>query len=272
MRMSLEHLVARGEGIVRLKGKTAIVTGAGSGIGQATALRFAEEGAAVVCADVDAGRNEAVAEEIRAGGGRAQAIKADVTSDDDVADLISGSISSLGHVDILINNAGQAVIGTAEEISGVDWDHQLDVNLKSIYRTSRAIWPHFRAQGGGVILNTASVAGLIGVPGQVSYGVSKAGVVMITKNMALDGAKECIRVNCVCPGWVPTPMVDYHLSLLDEPEAFRARLEGLHPLGLGDPMHIAAGFLFLASDEARWITGIALPIDGGLTCGLNAKD
>jgi len=257
---------------MRLEGKTAIVTGAGSGIGQATAVRFAEEGAAVVCADVDAGRNEMAAKEIRATGGRAEAIKADVTSDDDVADLIARSIASLGHIDILVNNAGQAVIGTAEEISDADWDRQLNVNLKSIYRTSRVIWSHFRAQGGGVILNTASVAGLIGVPGQLSYGVSKAGVVMITKNLALDGAKEHIRVNCVCPGWVPTPMVDYHMSLLDEPEAFRARLAGLHPLGLGDPKHIAAGFLFLASDEARWITGIALPIDGGLTCGLAAED
>ena len=256
---------------MRLEGKTAIVTGAGSGIGQATAARFAEEGAAIVCADVDAGRNEAVAQEIRTTGGRAEAIKADVTSDDDVADQIARSIASLGHIDILVN-AGQAVIGTAEEISGDDWDRQLDVNLKSIYRTSKAIWSHFRTQGGGVILNTASVAGLIGVPGQVSYGVSKAGAVMITRNMALDGAKEHIRVDCICPGWVPTPMVDYHMSLVDEPEAFRAHLAGLHPLGLGDPKHIAAGFLFLASDEARWITGIALPIDGGLTCGLATED
>ncbi len=257
---------------MRLQGKSAIVTGAASGIGRATASRFAAEGASVICADVDAEQNQVVAEEIRAAGGRAEAIKADVTSDDDVADLIARAIASLGRVDILVNNAGQAVIGTAEEISGEDWDRQLDVNLKSIYRASKAIWPHFRAQGGGIILNTASVAGLIGVPGQVSYGVSKAGAVMITKNMALDGAKDNIRVNCVCPGWVPTPMVDGHLAQLDEPEAFQARLEGLHPLGLGDPKHIAAGFLFLASDEARWITGIALPIDGGLTCGLAAED
>ncbi|MEE8171352.1 MAG: SDR family oxidoreductase [Alphaproteobacteria bacterium] len=255
---------------MRLEGKSAIVTGAGSGIGKATACRFAEEGAIVICADLNREGNEATVTDNRAAGGRAEAVEADVTRDEDVANLIARSVSAVERVDILINNAGQAVIGTVEEVSSEDWDRQLDVNLKSIYRASKAIWPHFKAEGGGIILNTASIAGLIGIPGQVSYGVSKAGAVMITKCMALDGAKHNIRVNCVCPGWVPTPMVEYHKSQLDDPEAFQSRLERLHPLGLGEPAHIAAGFVFLASDEARWITGIALPIDGGLTCGIAA--
>lgn len=255
---------------MRLEGKSAIVTGAGSGIGKATARRFAREGATVICAELNQDSNEATVAEICAAGGRAEAVTTDVTRDEDVANLVARAISTVERVDILINNAGQAVIGTVEEISANDWDHQLDVNLKSIYLTSKAIWPHFKAEGGGIILNTASIAGLTGVPGQVSYGVSKAGAVMITKCMALDGAKDNIRVNCVCPGWVPTPMIDYHLSQLDDPKAFQARLERLHPLGLGDPEHIATGFVFLASDEARWITGIALPIDGGLTCGIAA--
>ncbi len=255
---------------MRLQGKSAIITGAGSGIGKATAQRFAAEGAMVICAGLSKADNQATVAEIHAAGGRAEAIEADVSRDEDVANLVARAIAAVERVDILINNAGQAVIGTVEEVSSEDWDRQLDVNLKSIYRTSKAIWPHFKARGGGIILNTASIAGLIGTPGQVSYGVSKAGAVMITKCMALDGAKDNIRVNCVCPGWVPTPMVDYHMSQLDDPAAFQARIERLHPLGLGETQHIAAGFLFLASDEAHWITGIALPIDGGLTCGLVA--
>ena len=140
--------------------------------------------------------------------------------------------------------------------------------VTSIYRTAKAIWGHMRARGGGVILNTASIAGLIGTPGQVAYGTSKGAVVTLTKCLALDGAKDRIRVNCICPGWVRTPMVDYHLSRLDDPEGFAARLEKLHPLGVGDPASVAGGFVYLASDEATWITGIALTIDGGVSCGL----
>ncbi len=256
---------------MRLSGKTAIITGAGSGIGKATALRFAEEGAVVVCAGLSKEDNETTVGEIEKFGRKAYAIKTDVTSDDDIGKLISQSISILKKVDVLINNAGQAVIGTVEEVSNEDWDRQLDVNLKSIYRASKTIWPHFREAGGGIIINTASIAGLIGTPGQASYGVSKAGCVMLTKCMALDGAKDNIRVNCICPGWVPTPMVDYHMSQLEEPQAFVNRLEKLHPLGLGDTKYIAAGFVYLASDEAGWITGTELTIDGGLTCGLQAE-
>ena len=252
----------------RLEGKAAIITGAGSGIGRATALRFAEEGASVVCAGLSAGDNVATVHAIEEAGGAAVAIEADVTRDKDVAGLIQGAIEALGHVDVLINNAGQAVIGTVEEVESADWDHQIDVNVTSVYRAAKAIWAHMRGRGGGVILNTASIAGLVGTPGQVAYGTSKGSVVMLTKCLALDGAKDQIRVNCICPGWVWTPMVDYHMSQLDDPEGFKARLEKLHPLGIGDPASIAGGFVYLASDEARWITGIALTIDGGVSCGL----
>ncbi len=253
---------------MRLDSKRVIITGAASGIGQATALRFAEEGAQVACVDVQADENRATVGQIEAAGGRAVAITADVMRDDDVAAMIARAIEALGHVDVLINNAGQAVVGTLTDVDGADWDRQLDVNVKSIYRASKAIWPHLEARGGGVILNTASIAGLIGTPGQVAYGASKGAAVMLTKCMALDGAAHNIRVNCVCPGWTPTPMVAYHMSQLDDPDAFMAKLEKAHPLGLGEPRHIANGFLYLASDEASWITGIALTIDGGLTCGL----
>ena len=256
---------------MRLGGKTAIVTGAGSGIGRATALRFAAEGASVACAGLSADDNIATVRAIEAQGGNAVAIEADVMQDDDVAGMVEAAIEALGHVDILVNNAGQAVIGTVEDVERQDWDRQMDVNVTSIYRGAKAVWGHMRERGGGAILITASVAGLIGTPGQAAYATSKGAAVMLTRCLALDGAKDQIRVNCVCPGWVQTPMVDYHLSQIDDPEAFKDRLARLHPLGTGDPGDIAAGFVYLASDEAHWVTGIALTIDGGVSCGLVAE-
>ncbi|MBT4426411.1 MAG: SDR family oxidoreductase [Rhodospirillaceae bacterium] len=250
---------------MRLKGKKAIITGAATGIGLETARRFAEEGAQVVLSDIDSAGVAAAAGEITS----AIAIAADVTDRGQVDALIAGAIEGLGGLDIFVNNAGIPMLGGVESLAEADWDREMDVNLKSIYRTGRAVWPHFKAQGGGVILNTASIAGLRGSAGQASYGAAKAGVINLTRCMAIDGAQVPIRVNCICPGFIETPMVLAYLEGQDDPVASRAEVDALHPLGgIGRPGDIAAGFVYLASDEASWITGTALTIDGGLTAGI----
>ena len=250
---------------MRLKGKKVIVTGAAAGIGLETARRFAEEGAHVVLSDIDSGAIEAAAAEIDGG----LAIAADVTDQGQVDGLVAEAISAMGCLDILVNNAGIPMLGGVETLAEADWDRELDVNLKSVYRTGRAAWPHFKAQGNGVILNTASIAGLTGSAGQASYGAAKAGVINLTRCMAIDGACIPIRVNCICPGFIETPMLMDYLAGQDDPAAARAQVDAMHPLGgIGRPADIAGGFVYLASDEAVWITGTALTIDGGLTAGI----
>ena len=254
---------------MRLAGKRALVTGGASGIGAATAERFAAEGAAVAIADLDNAGAENRAAEIGRRGGRAVGFAADVGDDGSVAAMVDRAWELLGGVDILVNNAAIPTIGTVETLAAEEWDRVLDIDLSSIYRTSRAIWPRLVEAGGGTILNTASVAGIIGMAGQHGYSAAKAGVVMLTKCMALDGAAHGIRANCVCPGFVETPMVLTYFEAQDDPEASRTAVEAAHPLGrMGQPAEIAAAFLYLASDDARWVTGTALVIDGGLTAGL----
>ena len=250
---------------MRLKGRKAIITGAAAGIGFETARRFAAEGAQVVLSDIDSMAVDAAAGEIVG----AIAITADVTDQGQIDRMISGAIEAFGGLDIIVNNAGIPMLGTVETLAEADWDREIDVNLKSIYRTGRAVWPHFKSQGGGVILNTASIAGLLGSPGQASYGAAKAGVINLTRCMAIDGAAIPIRVNCICPGFIETPMVLAYLEGQDDPAASRAEVDAMHPLGgIGRPADIANGFVYLASDEASWVTGTVLTIDGGLTAGI----
>ena len=256
---------------MRLAGKNAVVTGAASGIGRETALRFAEEGAAVVCADRDAAGAEAVAASIVAGGGSAHAVTADITSESDAARLAETALAACGTVDVLVNNAGVTILGGVAELSEADWRREIDINLSGAYRVSKAFWPHFAQARGGLILSTASIAGVIAAPQDAAYVASKAGLIMLTRCMALDGAGAGIRANCICPGFVDTPMFDGFLAEQEDPEAARARAAGRTPLGcIGTPRDIADGFVYLASDDARWITGTALVIDGGLTAGLPA--
>ena len=253
----------------RLRGKAAFVTGAGSGIGRATAQRFAEEGAAVMAADVVAEKAVETARMITAEGLAASSVAVDVTDGDAVDAALAQTVQELGGIDIVLNNAGITIVGAAHELSSEDWDRELSINVKSVYLVSRAAWPRLRERGGGSILSTTSIAGLWAIPDDAAYCASKAAVIMLTKCMALDGARDGIRVNCLCPGFVQTPMIEGYFADQPDPDAARAFATGLHPLGhLGEPVDIAEGYVYLASDEASWVTGSVLVVDGGLTSGI----
>ena len=207
---------------------------------------------------------------ITGAGGRAAGGRMDVTRSAEIEAGVARTLDELGGLDIVVNNAGITIVGAAHDVSEDDWDRELAINLKSVYLVSKAAWPHLQANGGGSIVSTASIAGLWAIPDDAAYCASKAGVVMLTKCMAVDGAKDGIRVNCVCPGFIQTPMIDGYFADQADPQASRDFAVGLHPLGrLGEPRDIADGFVYLASDDARWVTGTALVVDGGLTTGIH---
>jgi NAD(P)-dependent dehydrogenase (short-subunit alcohol dehydrogenase family) len=254
---------------MRLADKTALVTGGGSGIGRETAMRFAAEGAKVLVTDIAGDRAQETAKLVADAGGTALAATMDVTRAADAEAALEQMASEWGGVDVVVNNAGVTIVGAAHTMDEADWDKELSVNLKSVYIVSKAAWPHLEARGGGAIVSTASIAGIWAIPDDAAYCASKAAVIMLTKCMALDGAKAGIRVNCVCPGFIQTPMIDGYFADQPDPDAARKFAAGIHPLGrLGEPLDIADGFVYLASDEARWVTGTALTVDGGLTAGI----
>ena len=253
----------------RLKDKAALVTGAGSGIGRAAAALFASEGARVACADLSHASAEETVAEIERIGGRAVALSGDVSVAEDAAGMVDGAVDALGRLDIVVNSAGVTARNALPPGSDPDdvWDRVIEVNLRGTYLVSRCAVAHMRREDGGSIVNLASTMGMVGYPPGLGgalnpYPPSKGGVIQLTRNMAVDLARDGIRVNCLCPGFVET---DLTKSLTDDPPTLEM-LESRHPLGrLGRPEEVANAALYLASDEASYVTGAALTVDGGYT-------
>jgi NAD(P)-dependent dehydrogenase (short-subunit alcohol dehydrogenase family) len=252
----------------RLYGKVALITGAASGIGRATALLFAQEGAAVTVVDLDEAGGRVVVREIEDGGGRALFVRANVAQADDCRRAVEQTIAELGRLDILFNNAGIIRRTTVLDISEEMWDQVMAVNVKSVFLLSKAALPHMIQAGGGVIINTASGWGLVGGRRAVSYCASKGAVVQLTKAMALDHGEQNIRVNCICPGDTDTPMLKSEAAQLGEPDERFLQEAAQRPLRrIGRPQDIAQAVLYLASDAASFVTGTALIVDGGGLAG-----
>jgi NAD(P)-dependent dehydrogenase (short-subunit alcohol dehydrogenase family) len=247
----------------RLAGKVAIVTGAAQGLGEASARRFAQAGAKVALVDVKREQGEAVTAAIGAAGGVARFFHCDLTKPAAVRDCIASIEAAFDHVDILYNNAGVSIAGTVETLPEEHWDLMFDINVKAKYIVSRHVVPLMRRGGGGSIINQSSESGITGSPYHPGYCASMGAVVNLTRAMALSHAPDRIRVNAICPGTIPTQVLQKFLDTVDDGEAVLAELKRDHPLGLGETIDIANAALFLASDEAKYVTGAILAVDGG---------
>lgn len=245
----------------RLANKTALITGAGTGIGRAIAQAFAHEGARIVLAGRRRGLLAALSREI---GDASLVLEADVTKTSDINRALEHTTRHFGGLNVLVNNAGVLHIGTAEQITEAQWDETFNVNVRGLWLLSRAALPYLRQAGGGSIINIASVLGINGAPNRASYAPSKGAVVLLTKCMAIDHGHEDIRVNAICPSFVETDLTAAVISRAPDPQAVRRERTAAHPVGrLGRPEDVAGLAVYLASDESLWVTGAALPVDGG---------
>lgn len=248
-----------------LENKTALITGGASGIGLAISQTFAQAGATVHILELNIDQAQQVADDLTAQGGKAFAHAVDVSKQANVDEVINGIVAQ-GPVHILVNNAGIAHIGTAESTSEADLDRIFNVNIKGVYNCVHAVIPHLKANGGGVVLNMASIAATVGIPDRFAYSMSKGAVVSMTLSIAKDYLKHNIRCNCISPARVHTPFVDGFLARTypgQEAEMF-AKLAATQPIGrMAKPEEVGALALYLCSDEAGFITGCDYPIDGG---------
>jgi 3-oxoacyl-[acyl-carrier protein] reductase len=252
--------------MARLARKVAFITGAGTGIGRACAELFAREGARVVLAGRRREPLDATAAAVTAAGGEALVAPCDVSQAKEVEQAIAATIERFGRLDVVVNNAGALHVATAADTTEADWDRLMAINLKGPFLVSRAAVQQMRRSGGGSIINIGSVLGLVAMPKRAAYAASKGGLVQLTKAMAIDHAAENIRVNCICPAIVETELVAGLFAGQPDPQAARHAREQTIPLGrFGQPVDVAQLAVFLASDESAWITGAAIPVDGGLT-------
>ena len=247
-----------------LDGKTALVTGGGSGIGRAASLAYAKEGARVVVADVNVEGGEETVQMIKEAGGEAILVHADVSKPEDTKAMVDQAVEAFGSLDCAFNNAGigggRDRLLTADYLEE-DWDRVISINLKGVWLCMKAEIPQMLKQGGGAIVNTASIAGLVGLTGTIAYVAAKHGVTGLTKAAAMEYAKSGIRVNAVCPGYIHTPLVQ---RTFDANEGYEERVAARHPIGrLGEPEEIAQAVVWLSSDAASFVTGHNMPVDGG---------
>lgn len=250
----------------RLEDRVAIITGGGGAIGRATARRLAAEGAAVVVGDRLAASAESVADGIRADGGRSIAMVVDVTDEASVGALVDGALAAYGRIDILHNNAGVLLPGSVTEVAVEAWSKTLAVNVTGAFLCSRAVLPAMISAGRGSIIHTSSVSGVVGEAGIAAYCASKGALVMLARQMAVDYARQGIRVNALCPGWIDTPFNDPANERAGGKEALAPFIDVFVPMGRqGTPEEVADAVAFLASDDSRYMTGAVLVVDGGLT-------
>lgn len=250
----------------RLNGKCALITGAGSGIGRAMALLFAEEGAQIFVCDANGSAAGETVRMVAESGGTAESLQADVSDSAAVRGMVDACLRRFGQIDVLCNNAGVGSTETVVDTSEERWELVFAVNARGTFLGCKYVIPHMIESGGGSIINTASVAGMVGLKNRAAYCASKGAVISLTRAVAVDHVGQNIRCNCICPGTVDSPWVQRLLDGAPDPETERRQLTARQPMGrLGTPEEIAKAALYLASDDASFITGSALVIDGGLT-------
>lgn len=250
----------------RLDGKVAFISGAASGIGAATALRFAQEGAALAGFDLN-DKFEADWEEAARVAPSCTFASGDVRDEDRIQQVVTDAVREHGGLDIVMNSAGVAGGGMVHVLEQESWDYVMDINIKGTFLVNKHVIPALMERGGGSVINVASVEGIEGFMGGSSYNASKGAVVLLTKNMCIDYARAGIRVNVICPGFIDTPMFR-SVFAMEGAKAFQEQVREAHQLGrFGKPVEIANAALFLASDEASFVTGVTLPVDGGYSAG-----
>lgn len=252
---------------MKLKDKVAIITGSAKGIGKGCALVFAEEGAKVVIVDKDEKAGEQTVGEIAQRNGISKFVKTDLTISKDVQSMIANVIETFGQIDIMFNNAGYHISKNIEITSENEWEYIINTNLRSVFLCCKYSIPYLRKTK-GCIINMSSMVGLIGQSNAGAYSATKGGIVAMTKGMALDFAKDGIRANVICPGWVQTPLVEDWFGQQKDPAKAREYIYSVHPLNrIATAKEIGDAAAFLASDEASFITGVALPVDGAVSLG-----